>query len=67
MFTILIKQKKTGSLVVFSDSKNIRAGVAELTKGAVKVVGPFATMSIDALVWVVARAEGARKFLHPAP
>ena len=66
MFTILIKQK-TGSLVVFSDSKNIRAGVAELTKGAVKVVGPFATMSTDALVWVVARAEGARKILHPAP
>ena len=59
--------KKTGSLVVFSDSKNIRAGVAELTKGAVKVVGPFATMSTDALVWVVARAEGARKILHPAP
>ena len=47
--------------MVFSDSKNIRAGVAELTKGAVKVVGPFATMSTDALVWVLARAEGARK------
>ena len=45
------------------ERRNIRAGVAELTKakGAVKVVGPVATMSTDALVWVVARAEGARK------